>query len=506
METVKLVVEYVTLIGAVIFMVINLNRLMLVFQQKHYYFSSLLVSYYSKWNLLVLVLIPVIFFADYIIVQVLSLVIMFVIIFFQKRKKVIGLVYTNRIIRLLISNVIILTAISTLLLKAIAFPGLLSVLACDVILLPIFFIISALLVLPIEILISRYYQYRAKQKVKLINPTVIAVTGSFGKTTTKNIIYECLKHKYITYKTPKSYNTNNGISKDINDSLNKLTEMAVLEFGACRSGDIEKLCKFINPDIAVITAVGLQHLETFKSLSNIYREKTVVLDYAKVAYVNYEIVQNYNIKSNAKIVTFGKSDAADWYVTNVKQKLGKLEFIITNHQIKIKAKTSLLGEHQISNILVSAAVAYELGIGITEIELAISQLEQIEHRLERKVQGDFVVLDDSYNSNIVGFLNALDVLEKEKSPRVLITPGIVEAAEAIDNINKTLADRISGFVEEVIIINCESGRSLKGALESLNYKNVVAVNSYQEAMDYVLRSYSNGSILIENDVPDIYLM
>ena len=119
---------------------------------------------------------------------------------------------------------------------------------------------------------------KAKKKIMSINPLIIGITGSAGKTSCKHYLYQMLKDKYITFMTPKSYNTVLGISKSINHDMNKFTEVAIIEFGASHNGDIKKSLRVARPNISLITNISIQHLETFKTVDNIIKEKCLLME------------------------------------------------------------------------------------------------------------------------------------------------------------------------------------------------------------------------------------
>src|SRR5690606_7307390 len=167
----------------------------------------------------------------------------------------------------------IITTIYTFIMWEIQFTTLIQVLLICLVLTPVNLLLSHIVIWPLEYLIQLYYVKKASQKIKMIDAKKIAITGSFGKTSTKSILYHLLKDKFITKMSPKSYNTLMGISLMINNDATYSDEVLILEMGATHTGDIQKLVNLTNPHYAIITDIGPQHLETFKTIENIINEK-----------------------------------------------------------------------------------------------------------------------------------------------------------------------------------------------------------------------------------------
>ncbi len=145
------------------------------------------------------------------------------------------------------------------------------------------FLISALLAQPIEKAIRKHYRRQAEQKLAASACVKIGITGSYGKTSVKNIVNQCLATSYSCTATPLSYNNEMGITKTIREQLRLSDEMFICEMGADHVHEIEDLCEFVQPDYGIITAVGHQHLSTFKSIDHILHEMLQLAEHAKKA-------------------------------------------------------------------------------------------------------------------------------------------------------------------------------------------------------------------------------
>ena len=238
-----------------------------IYQQEHYdykKFVKILPTYYFKkvyTDILYICLILILFNNIY---HSLIIMILTIFILIKPTKYIIKLKYTPRIIRLILTT-IILVIIPFILIRNVH----LILFIIEIFFLPFILLSSSIINEPIEIMIKKHYLKKATKKYyENQNMVKIAITGSYGKTTTKNILYHLLSNHYICLATPKSYNTLMGITKTINESLKTTTEVFIMEMGAFKKGEIRQMVKEFPPNISVITEIGPQHLSTFKSIED----------------------------------------------------------------------------------------------------------------------------------------------------------------------------------------------------------------------------------------------
>ncbi|HHU56197.1 MAG TPA: UDP-N-acetylmuramoyl-tripeptide--D-alanyl-D-alanine ligase [Acholeplasmataceae bacterium] len=415
--------------------------------------------------------------------------------------------FTPRIIRLTSFIIISWTALGTILMLVFPFPQLISLLALFIVISPLLVFASSICMVPIERLIVKGYYVNAKRKLSKYKPSIIGITGSCGKTSVKNYLYDLIKEKHIVYKSPKSYNTLNGISMTINEYLFSYNNLFILEMGATKVGDIEKLVNFARPKYAVVTEIVPQHLETFKTTENIVYEKMKIVEGLPsdgVAFLNYdnEYIKNYQIKNSCKVITYGTNPNCDFYASNINMTLDKLTFDLHFQGLSYQIETKLLGRHNVLNLLAAISVANTIGLSIEEIIDAINDLNQVSHRLNLRYDRELIILDDAYNSNVKGFLSALEVLSLSSEYKTLLTPGIVELGDKAKEISFELAKEIVKVCDEVILIENDAAKYLQESLESLNYKNIRVAKSFKEGYALVKK----GIVLIENDLTDNYFI
>ena len=207
---------------------------------------------------------------------------------------------------------------------------------------------------------------------------IIGITGSYGKTSTKNIVSALLEEKFITVMTPKSYNTTLGVVKTIREEIKPYTEVFVCEMGAARLGEIKEICEIATPDISVITSIGPQHLTSFKSIENVEKGKFEIVTYSKPNATAILNIDNEYIRDGIEKYATGKNIIEYSLDKDTRYKVENIEmsdkgsvFDIVENEYRIKVETRLLGKHNIYNIVCAVAIARELGMTNEEIKKGI---------------------------------------------------------------------------------------------------------------------------------------
>lgn len=384
---------------------------------------------------------------------------------------------------------------------------------------------------------NKYYICKARKKLKQINPKIIAITGSNGKTSVKNILAELLNgHGAVV--TPKSYNTPIGIASFVNNQLPNKCKYLILEYGARRKGEIKKLCKLFGADYGICSLVAPQHLETFKNIENIYKTKKELSDFlgnnfctfnfnnpytkkmffnknGKKAGVFIENSNNYiefykNFVENENLNTLNINEALYKNLDIIKAKNIKISNFKTEFELDVynkifKCETSLLGTHNVTNILLAISVAIELNISVEEILQHIKNLKFTPHRLEY-IKGYINILDDSYNCSIASAKESLFVLSCTNYKKMVCTPGIIEGGEKQFEINFNLG-KLCSFCDYVIIVGLINKVAIFNGLKSKNFdeKNIICVSGLEEAKKHFSLLNTNDCLLLLNDLPDDYV-
>lgn len=377
-------------------------------------------------------------------------------------------------------------------------------------------LISNIILVPIEKSIQKGFYNKAKKKLKSINGLkIIGITGSYGKTSTKMIVSGILEEKYNLCKTPGSYNTLMGVVRTINEYLKKTDKIFIVEMGAKQRGDIKEICDLVKPDMGIITSIGPQHLETFKSIENVVRTKWELidsLDKDDIAilnldneYINKEYVKLIK-KDNVDIITYSlDKDKGMYYAKDIEITDEGTLFTVVNGEEEVQLKTKLLGNHNIYNILAAVSVARKLGMTFKDIKKAVIKIKPVEHRLElKKTKIGITILDDAFNSNPSGSKMALDVLKTMKgNKKIVITPGMVELGSKQYELNKQLGRYCAESCDYVILVGKIQTKPLQDGLEEENYpkEKIYIAKDLDDANNKMKQIIEkNDIVLYENDL------
>lgn len=420
------------------------------------------------------------------------------------------------------------------------------------IILPINYLIVLLTMLtlsPIEKIIKNHYLKKTKLKLRSMKKLIkIGITGSYGKTSTKEILTTILSEHYYTLSTPKSYNTPMGISKVVLEELNSKHEAFVCEMGAKKVGEIKELCDLVDVNYGIVTAVGRQHTSTFGSMKNIYRTKKELPDYLtgkacifnltnKYVYNMYKkyvgekigvfYIKNHDLHNTGGLVkkrikirtkcgvcdniyhllTFPKNKCV--YAKGISYDENGCKFkIYYGNEYICNASTILIGIHNIINILLSVAMAKMLGVSNNNIEVGIKKLQPIKARLEKFVgESGAIILNNGYNSNIDSLDYSLKTVRLFNKPNILVvTPGVIESRDMYLS-NKIFGEKIGAVATEVIIVKKLNKDAIYSGLITSGFDSskIYFASSFNECKTVLNRLGRDYIVLIENDLPDNYI-
>jgi UDP-N-acetylmuramoyl-tripeptide--D-alanyl-D-alanine ligase len=356
------------------------------------------------------------------------------------------------------------------------------------------------LMAPLERVVSERWVTRASAKLASSGARVVAITGSYGKTTTKGYVHHLLSGNLSVVTTPASFNNRMGLARAINENLIPGADVFVAEMGTYGKGEIAELCEFVPPDVAVITSIGPVHLERFGSEEAILEAKREILAMARVAILNIDhpLLAGLADREGGRlkvIRTSGLDGAADVSVVD--------GMLTIDGQPLGAARPDVLG----SNLAAATAVALECGVSQEEIARRLPTLPAIPHRREQTTsERGFVIIDDTYNSNPAGARAALDLLSSipGEGRRVVVTPGMVELGPRQFVENSLFAKAVGERASDFLVVGQTNRRAL---VEGANGggATVTVLSSRQEAVEWVRSRLGPGdAVLYENDLPDHY--
>lgn len=433
-------------------------------------------------------------------------------IYSLKEKFKTPLAYTKRVNRLIVTNVILFIAIEAIALLC-AGKWATAVIGVTLLFSNILMLIANIINTPIEKAINRYYYNDAKRIIESNkNLIVIGVTGSFGKTSTKNYLAGILAEKYNVLVTPGNFNTLLGVIRTIREQLRPYHQVFIVEMGAKQKNDIKEICDLVHPTIGIVTAVGEMHLETFKSIENIQDTKFELINSLPangIGIINNDskYINNYKgIKSDCRIIRYAVDNSADYKATDVQYGANGLSFILNGGE---QFCSRLLGVGNLLNILAAIAVADHLEVPVKKQKNAIARLQPVEHRLSMKVANGITVLDDAYNSNPQGAKMALEVLKnfavENGNKRIVITPGFVEMGARQYEANRELGKTIATSCDYAIVVNATNREAIaqgiaEGGADTDRYYLADSLNQAHARLAQILKA--GDVVLYENDLPD----
>lgn len=369
---------------------------------------------------------------------------------------------------------------------------------------------------PIEKLLANNFKRKAMKKLNgMNNLSVVGITGSYGKTSSKNILNDILSVKYNSLPTPKNFNTPVGLIITINNYLDKFNDIFIAEMGAFKRGEIKELCNLVKPKYGILTKIGVAHLESFGSQENIQKGKFELIESLPsdgIGVLNGDdpLQVSYDLKNNVKTVWIG-IDAKDVDVraTNIKLTSDGTTFDCTfkGDKKKYKFETKLLGKANIYNVLAGISLGKELGISISQLQMGVKKVKPVEHRLQLKKVGTINIIDDAYNANPDGTKMALDVLNLMPGKRIVISSGMIELGEKSIELNKELGNYMASNSDEVILLGENQTKPIYDGLieKKFNKKNIHILNDINEAFNLVQTLKGKDTyVLVQSDLPDIF--
>lgn len=354
-----------------------------------------------------------------------------------------------------------------------------------------------------EKILFKAYENKAKNKLKsLKNLTIIAITGSYGKTSMKNFIAHILSQKYEVYSTPRSVNTFKGLVDDINKNLSENHRIYVAEAGARSLGDIKEIARLLNPHYAVIGKIGNAHIEYFKSVENTLKAKLELLDSKCLikAFLHKDNAKNRDLRNYVSSEFSANIDKITLYPPEIKYTLSNLngiEFSMLLDGEWVDFRANILGRFNVENIAVSVLLGHSLGLDSNMLQKAVASLSPVAHRLQKIESSGKIILDDSFNGNLDGMQEAIRLSSLHNGRKVIVTPGLVEQDKAS---NVALAQAIDDVFDLVIITGALNAELLD---KHIMKASKIVLKDKALMQEILAQNLQNGDlVLFANDAPN----
>lgn len=382
----------------------------------------------------------------------------------------------------------------------------------------LFLIFVVLITLPFDLLFKKIIVIRARRRIaRLKNLVVIGITGSYGKTTIKEILTTVLQERFTVLKTPENINTLVGIARLILTKLDAKIDVFIVEMGAYKKGDIRQICDLVMPHIGVLAGINESHLERFGKIENTIAAKFEIVECLQqngLAVLNADnelVMDHYKKYSHGKRVVFfsaqGNHNAA--YTLDKKRFLPdqlRWRFFLANEEFELP----LLGSYALGVFMACAIIAKELGMNIGEIKRGSYMIKPIAHRLDPSLSSSSVIIiDDGYNGNPRGAQEAIDTLKRFVNHRkVYVTPGLVELGKKSEEIHRHLALLLYDVVDVVVLIKNQRADFMLDELKKLGFspERIICFSNVAQAHKEIGKVIQDGDVvLFQNDLPDNYL-
>lgn len=359
-------------------------------------------------------------------------------------------------------------------------------------------------------------QQTAQWYLKNVNPKVIAITGSNGKTTTKDMVNKVLEKKYQTHKTAGNFNNHIGLPLTIL-GMAESTEIAILEMGTSNPGEIQFLSNLVEPDLAVVTMVGESHIESFGTRENLAKEKLSIVSALKkdglfICPANEPLIQEM-VNTNIYKKTFSITEKADIYANNIVEMENSTSFKVFEKEDEegFSMEIPIPGSYNVNNALIAILIGLEFGVSLEEAKDQLVKLKITKNRLEW-VEGikEWSILNDAYNASpssvraVVTYFEALDI----KESKILVLGDILELGEFSESLHEGLVESIHPELYDFIFLYGVEMKALyQKLLKEKNAKNIFYFKNDKRKLlqnlkekvkksSYILFKSSNGTNLL----------
>lgn len=386
-----------------------------------------------------------------------------------------------------------------------------------------FLTLAVIITRPLDFCIKKILLIRAHRKLaRYPNLKIIGIAGSYGKTSAKEVVATVMSTNFKILTTPENINTPLGIARLVLQKLEATTEVLVVEMGEYYRGDIKEICSLVRPHIAVATGINEAHLERFGTLDNTVAtifevvenshpnslvvlnadDQTITREYAR--YLGGRTAEFYSFANNALCAhtiddkKFNE-DGLGWTFSISKNKNKMGEFT-----------TRLLGEYSLGLAMLGLCVGEKLGISTDKIREGIREVPPIMHRLQPllNTQTDVLVIDDSYNGNPAGVLEAIQVMARFKNRRkVFITPGLVEMGARAQVVHLAIGKELASMADVIMLIKNSVTPFIAEGLKMSGYpKEIVWYDTAQALHEALARIIKPHDVVVfQNDWGDNYV-
>jgi UDP-N-acetylmuramoyl-tripeptide--D-alanyl-D-alanine ligase len=366
-------------------------------------------------------------------------------------------------------------------------------------------------------------RYAVKKKLSAVDPIIIAVTGSYGKTTVKKIMDHVLSTKFVVQSTPKSFNNLKSIMRFVLTALDRRCQVLIIEAGAYRQGEIADITALFQPDIAVVTGISDQHLEYFGSRENLFAAKAEIFDYLKADGLAIVNSSNKQFLQSIKLVNLARS-AVSGPLTMVKYNFAAKRWGLNLQgfsQDQIQAQwldetgqkqaftTRFLGYKSLENVLPAIIAAQHLDIRSQDIRTALQYLAPVNGRFSKQqLKSGAILLDDSYNisqGSVKEGWQIMNLIAPERE-KVIVLSGIPELGGLSQEVNTKLGRYLAAKFDKIVLYKSHLSQWLQAGMSKQAKQKLTTITSHADLENYLsFMTNRQQIILLEPLLPRHYL-
>ncbi len=406
------------------------------------------------------------------------------------------LAWTRRLVRLAAATAVLVVVGSWIL--AVAAPSMVWLLPLGS---PLMVDLAAALVKPLEARLGRSWVAKAEAGLRRAGSRTVAITGSYGKTSTKVALAHLLNGVAPTVASPASFNNTMGLARAVNEHLAPGTEVFVAEMGTYGPGEIREMCRWVKPEVAVMTAIGPVHLERMGTLEAIAAAKREILETAAVGVLQVDDPHLSRIAAEEsgriRVVTVSNRDP------------GADVFVGSDGEVRLSGDSiGSVGDSVAhpGNLACALGAVLALGYDPRLVLDRVAEIPETPHRatISTSVSG-ITVVDDTFNSNPAGARAAVDLMGSGDGRRVLVTPGMVEMGGSQFEENRRLASDVARQLTDLVVVGRTNRAALVRGATDGGLPSVIVVPDREAAVRWVRDNLGAGdTVLYENDLPDHY--
>ena len=314
---------------------------------------------------------------------------------------------------------------------------------------------------------KRVYDLAFKKRIAMKGLKVVGITGSYGKTTTKEFLNTILSEKFKVLATEGNVNTEIGVAQTLIQKVKHDHEILVLEMGAYRKGEIRTICEFVRPDIGILTGINEQHVGLFGSLERTMEAKFELIEsLPSTGLAIFNGDNEYCLQLAEGVQTpkelYSIEESMDVWVSEIEVKKDEVRFNLHVGDEVRSVRSHITGRHNIQNVLACVSAALELGMTLDEVVVGIGKLSMPVKTMQVFQKGDYVLIDDTYNTNTDGIKSVLQFMHEgyEDYVKIVVFPGILELGKHSQEIHVTMGTEIAKQADYFIISHTDFAKPL----------------------------------------------